>query len=126
MSGYNATLNSGSEIYIPYWTPTVALENLTMAGKYIGADFMIEIAKLDILSAIVAITEAEDAKQTIGLIKNFVCSARVDGEKIQPNTFDKSFEANLYEVVELFAHVVKAQYASFFDLGLPKETSQSD
>ena len=124
MSGYNAVLQDGSEIYIPSWSPTVAIENLTMAGKYIGSDYMIDISDLQIEVVILAITEATDAKQTMALIKNFVCSARVEGEKILPQGFEKKFEDKLFEMIEIFAHVVKAQYSTFFDLGLPKEISQ--
>ena len=122
--GYSAVLSNGEEIYIPLWSPTVAIENLTMSGKYIGSDFMVAISDLDIMSVIVAITEAEDSKQTMSLIKNFVCSARIEGEKITPQTFDRKFEGGLYKMTEIFAHVVKAQYKSFFDLGLQKVNSQ--
>ena len=121
--GYNGTLKDGSELYIPMWSATESLKALSKAGQHIGADHLVAISKLDIPSLMVAVLEAKDPGATAALIKNFVCSARMEGERITPPNFDDMFEGDLFRVMEIFAHVIKAQYASFFALGLAKETS---
>lgn len=126
LEGYSGKLKDGSEIYIPLWSATDALESLTKAGKYIGSDHLIRITELNIPSVMLAILESEDSKNTAGLIKNFVCAARVDGERITLSNYDSMFEGDLFKAAEVFAHVVKAQYASFFVQGLAKETSPED
>lgn len=123
---YNATLEGGQEVFIPSWPASVALQELTNAGKYIGTDKLLRIAELDTPSAILAITESVEPAQTAGLIKHFVCSARMDGAKIEVSNYDSQFENNLYLAIELFCHVVKAQYSDFFEQGLAKANSQND
>lgn len=126
-TGYEAELKDGSTIFIPKWPCSVGLENLTKAGKYIGGNNMITIAtELSMATVILAITESEDAKQTAALIKHFVCSARLNGEKIMVNTYESLFEGNLTLSIEIFTHVVKAQYQDFFESGLAKETCPSN
>lgn len=126
MSGYNAVLKEGQEVYIPSWPVSVALENLTKAGKYIGSDNLIRISELNIPSAMVAIMNAEDSNTTSELIKHFVCEARMDGEKIMKIDYDTKFKDNIYLAIEIFCHVVRAQYYDFFKQGLAKEPSQED
>ena len=123
---YNVVLTTGQEVYIPSWPASVALENLTKAGKYIGSDNLIRIAELNIPAAMVAIMESDDSKNTADLIKHFVCEARMDGEKINRGDYDQQFSEDLHLAIEIFCHVVRAQYYDFFRLGLAKETSPSD
>jgi len=123
MSGYTATLKGGQEIYIPPWPASVALQNLTKAGEFIGTDNLLRISELNVPAVMLAIAESKNAAETAGLIKHFVCSARMDGEKIIDNNFDKQFEEDLLLMCEIFAHVVKAVYGDFFVQGLAKEAS---
>jgi hypothetical protein len=123
MSGYSAKLNSGQDIYIPNWPIDVALENLTLAGKYLGSEHVITISELNIPAVIVAIMSAEEPKHCANLIKHFVCQVRIDGDKIEPNTINGMFEGKLPLVAELFAHVMHSQYDAFFASGLAKEPS---
>lgn len=121
---YNATLESGLEIYIPHWPVDVSLENLAKAGKILGTQAIIAISEINIPAVIVAVMDSKDPSLTASLIKHFISQARVDGKKIEANTIDKMFEGKLYEVAEIFAHVIAAQYAEFFSSGLAKAHSQ--
>lgn len=123
MAGYSATLKDGREIYIPTWPVNIALENLTMAGKYLGTDRFITISELNYAAVIMAIANATDAKEASNLVQHFVCQARIAGEKITPETISTMFERDLKSVAEIFAHVAHSQYADFFELGLAKENS---
>jgi len=123
---YNSTLKNGQELFIPSWPASVALENLSKAGKYIGADNLTRIAELNTAAAMVAIMEAKDSKNTTELIKHFVCEARIDGKKINKQEYDTQFSEDIYIVIEIFCHVVKAQYFDFFKQGLVRETSPSE
>ena len=123
-NGYTATLKGGQELYIPTWPASVALENLTKAGEFIGSDSMLRISELNIPAALLAIMNSKDSAQTAGLIKHFVCTANMDGEKILPTEYDSKFEGDLALAIEIFAHVVKATYSDFFVQGLAKVTSQ--
>lgn len=119
--GYKAKLNGGQEIYIATWTPSVALENLTQAGKYIGLDNLLNISKLNKLSmhtVILAISEASDSETTLKLIQHFICTVGLDGDRITTDSFDIQFEGKLPLIVEIFTHVVHSQYADFFEQGL--------
>jgi len=124
MAGYTATLKDGREIYIPAWPVNVSLENLTMAGKYLGTERVINISELNIAAVIYAISESAEPKEAANLVEHFVCQARIAGEKIEPNTINTMFEGDLKVVAEIFAHVIHSQYADFFASGLAKETSQ--
>ena len=126
INGYKATLKGGEKIYIADWLPTVALENLTQAGKYIGIDNLLNISKLDDFSehtTILAISDAEEAKTTMNLVKHFVCAANMDGVRIEEHNFDEVFKQKLGLVVEIFVHVVHSQYAGFFGQGLVEAQS---
>ena len=124
MSGYSATLRGGQEIFIPKWSVSVSIGNLTKAGKYIGADALVRIADLNTAAAMLAIMESDDSEKTAGLIKHFVCTARMDGEKIDLQDYDEKFKDDLGLAIELFCHVVKAMYSDFFEQGLTEEPSQ--
>ncbi len=124
MEGYKAKISDGRDIFIPTWPVDVALENLTKAGKYLGADNVIKIAYLNISAVIVAIMKAEEPKQCAALVKHFICQVRIDGSKIESNTIDEMFGGNLGFIAELFAHVIHSQYHDFFESGLVKELSQ--
>jgi len=120
---YNSNLKDGREIHIPHWPVDVALENLTRAGQYLGTKSIIAISEVNIPAVVVSIMESKDPNQTASLIKHFISQARVSGEKIMPNQIDSMFEGQLHLVAEIFAHVIAAQYADFFALGLAKEAS---
>jgi len=124
--GYTANLKNGLEVYIPRWPVSIAYENLTKAGQYIGSDNLLSIAELNTAAVMLALMESSDSSKTAGLIKHFVCTARVDGEKIDPSSYDTKYQDDLHIVAEIFAHVVKATYSDFFKQGLAKETSPSD
>ena len=124
MTGYSATLKGGQEIYIPSWPASVALENLTKAGEFIGSNALVSIAKLNTPAAMLAIMSSKDSTETAGLIKHFVCSARMDEKKIEHTNYDSQFEGNLSLAIEIFCHVVKATYSDFFEQGLAEEPSQ--
>ena len=124
MSGYSATLKGGQEIYIPSWPATIAYENLTKAGEFIGSNALVNIATLNTTSAMLAIMNSKNSVETAGLIKHFVCSARMDGDKIDPGDYDNKFSEDLALSIEIFCHVVKAIYADFFEQGLAEEPSQ--
>jgi hypothetical protein len=125
MSGYNGTLKDGREIFVPSWPVDVALQNLAKAGQYLGTENIIRISEINIPAVIVAIAEASDASNAAGVIKHFICeSVRIDGEKVNSSNYNSMFEGKLDLVAELFATVIHAQYHSFFESGLVKETSQ--
>jgi len=122
---YSATLKSGKEIYIPEWDVSTSLENLTRAGKYLGTDNIIHTSALNIPAAIKGLMEAQDPEQATALIKHFVCQVRIGGQKIIPSNVDELFSAGLAEFIEIFTHVIHAQYSDFFELGLAKVVSQT-
>lgn len=126
MAGYTAVLKDGREIYIPNWPINVALENLTLAGKYLGSEHIINIADRNLASVIVAITESKEPKQAAKLVEHFVCQTRIEGNKITSDNIDSMFEGKLAIVAEIFSHVVHSQYSDFFELGLVKEVSQDN
>ena len=121
---YRAKIRDGRDIYIPSWPVDVSLENLTLAGKLLGTENIINIAALNIPAVVVAIMNADDAKQAAALVKHFICQVRIDEKKIEPETINSMFEGDLPVVTELFAHVIHSQYNNFFESGLAKDNSQ--
>ena len=109
MSGYNATLKDGREIYIPSWPVNVQLENLTQASKHLGPQHIISIAKLSVPAVAVAIMNASDAGQVAKLIKHFICQARIEGSKIEEATMDTMLENDLKGITEIIAHVIHSK-----------------
>ena len=126
MSLYKDELRDGWEVSVPSWSPSVALENLTKAGKVLGANEIVSIATLDIRAVIIAVMNAVDPAQASAVIKHFVCSARLDGKRIIPEDYDGLFGGDLAILSEVFAHVVHAQYSDFFERGLGKAPSQEE
>ncbi len=123
MKDYSATLSTGEDIYIPAWPVDVQLEDLTRAGKALGATNIINISHINVPSFITALMECEDPKMTAALVTHFVCQARMDGKKILPNTIDTMFAGNLTLVAELFCHIIHSQYHDFFVSGSAKVPS---
>ncbi len=118
---YKKRISDGREIFIPTWGVDVALENLTQAGKILGAEHVITISELNQAAAITALMGAENGKVAAALVKHFICQVRIDGSKIEPETINNMFEGQLAIVLELFTHVMHSQYSAFFDSGLAKE-----
>lgn len=123
MSGFSGKLKDERDIYIPHWPVDTALENLGKAGQLLGVQNIIRISELNIPAVIVALSQAEDPANAALLVKYFVCEARIDNEKMTPAIYATKLKGNLEQVAELFAMVVHAQYASFFESGLAKENS---
>lgn len=123
MSGYKAVLEDGRDIYVPTWDATTAYTNLTNTSAIIGIDNLVAISQDNVPAAIMALATAEDANKSAQLLKHMVCEARVDGEKILPMSFDDKFKDKLYLAMEIFNHVMIAQYRDFFERGLAKVNS---
>ena len=124
MKEYTAKLKDGRSIFIPAWPVDVSLENLSQVSKCLGPDCVINISKLHIPTAIIAIMESKEPKLTSALVKHFLCQVRIEGSKISQETINSMFEGELATVIELFTHVIHSQYNDFFELGLAKELSQ--
>lgn len=123
---YESNLKDGRAIFIPHWPVDVSLENLASAGKYLGAENIITISEGDLATVVVAIMEAKNPKEASNLIKHFISQVRIEGhEKLTPDSINSLFVGSLSVVTELFMHVIVAQYASFFELGLAGVNSQS-
>ena len=122
---YTATLKDMREIYIPHWPVDVSLENLAKAGQILGTDEIIAISELNIPAVIIAIMGTKEPAKAASLIKHFICQVRIAGDKLEPAQIDDYFEGDLHTVAEIFAHVIAAQYADFFALGLAKVHSPS-
>lgn len=120
--GYTATLADMREIYIPNWPANVQFENLTKVCKILGQENVITVAtEINVPAAMLSIMDAEDAELATKLVLHFVQQARIDGNKVLPNSFD---ELGMATIVELFAHVLHSQYSDFFVSGLAKVHSQ--
>ena len=126
MKGYTGKLKEGKEIFVPYWPVDVSLENLTKAGKYFGTENIIRISELNIPAAIVAISECKDPANGAAFIKHCICQVRIDSQKIEPDDVDTMFVGKIHEAVEMFVHVIHAQYADFFVQGLVKANSPQE
>ena len=123
MGDYSATLLNGQSIYIPSWPVQVQLENLTKAGKALGISEVVSMSENSIPSFIRAIMNCEDSNLAASLVKHFVCTVRMDGKKLTPDTIDDIFEGNLSLMAEIFCHVMHSQYHSFFVSGLAEAVS---
>ncbi len=123
MSDYTATLKDGSEIYVPQWNATVAYTNLTRCTEVIGIDALVNIAQDNVPAVVLALATAKDADIASQLLKHMVCEARMNGDKIMPNTFDELFKGRIYMAAEIFNHVIIAQYKDFFVQGLEEANS---
>jgi hypothetical protein len=124
MADYTATLKDGSEIYVPTWNATVAYTNLTRCTEVIGIDALVNIAQDNVPAVVLALATAKDADIASQLLKHMVCEARMNGDKIMPNSFDETFKDQMYKAAEIFNHVIMAQYKDFFVQGLEEANSQ--
>tara|TARA_R110000850_G_scaffold132440_7_gene253481 strand:- start:731 stop:1105 length:375 start_codon:yes stop_codon:yes gene_type:complete len=118
--GYKSNLEDGRAIFIPNWPATVQFENLTEACKYLGQENVINISTLNVPAAMVAVMRSDDAKATTQLVMHFIQQARMEGDKITINSLDS---LGMPTIIELFTHVMHAQYNDFFESGLAKAAS---
>lgn len=121
-NNYTGNLEDGRTIFIPSWSAVVQFENLTQACKYLGQDNVIQISSLNVPAAMLAVMGSEDAKATTELVMHFVQQARIEGDKITPDSMDK---LGLPVILELFVHVMHSQYNDFFVSGLAKAASHN-
>lgn len=126
MSGYTATLENGLDIYVPKWNATTGFTNLTNIVEILGIDNLVAIAQNSIPTTILALSTAKDANRAAAVLKHMVCEARVNGSKIQPQSFDEEYGDKMYEAIEIFTHVMVAQFNDFFVRGLAKASSPAE
>lgn len=126
MAGYTAKLEDGREIYVPIWDATTGFTNLNTITEAIGIDNLVDISQDSVPTAIQALATASDSDRAAALLKHMVCEARIDGDKITQTTFDDKFVNDMYGAVEVFTHVLIAQYKAFFERGLAKANSQAE
>ena len=122
MSGYTADLADGQPIYIPLWSAKDQFGNLTQACKYLGQEEVINISTLNVPAAMLAVMGSDDAEAATQLVFHFVRQARVSAEKID---MEKIETLGMALIIEIFTHVMHAQYADFFESGLAKAPSPS-
>ena len=130
MSGYNATLATGQEIYIPNWSAKVQFENLTKACKVLGQDEVINLSALNVPAAMLAVMGSEDSADCTGMVMFFCQQARIAGEKVvlKDGGMELMLGGEIMDmalIIEVFTHVMHSQYHSFFESGLAKAASPS-
>ena len=106
----------GKSIFVRQWSATKALE---MQAKLISGLGDISLPFIEgnaTFGHYLAIMR--DYPEFIPVMKEFVCSARVDGKDISNAMFDIEYSGDLMRVYETFAFVVEVQFKDFFAVGL--------
>lgn len=74
------------------------------------------------LPSFIRLTQNSDPDELMAIVKEFVCTVRVDGEEISPAMFDMKFSGDLWEIVQMFAFACEVNYKDFFEQGLASMT----
>lgn len=111
---------NGVKCFTRQWNATKAMQKKAELIK-MGGETMLKFVegKPDILS-LMALEKEAKPDELVALIKEFVCSVRVDGKEITPAMFDIEYSGDLWQVIELFAFACEVQYKNFFESGLER------
>ena len=110
----------GKEAFCRQWPATKALKMKAELVRMGGQTIIPFVHGKADLSAMLALEAKSKPEELVQLIKEFVCSVRVNGEEVTPATFDMKYTGELWDIVELFTFACEVQYKDFFEQGLAK------
>jgi hypothetical protein len=126
LKDYSATLKDGSLIYIAQWPATVAYTNLGLVCEVFPDGLVEQIAESKNQVLVMSgLMNAKDPGKFVNIMQHFVCTAAMDGQRIQPGNYDSTFEDDFAKATEVFAHCISAVYSDFFGRGLAEANSQA-
>lgn len=108
----------GKTLFCRQWSATKAMKMKAELIKMGGEVILPFVEGEANIQAMMALEHRADSDELVRVIKEFVCTVRVDGEEITPATFDMKYKGELWFVVKLFAFACEVQYKDFFDQGL--------
>lgn len=115
---------NGKTCFCRQWPASKAM---VMKAKLIqigGADILPFVEGNADLFAMIRLERAAKPDELVALIKELVCTVRVDGEEILPTSFDSKYSGELWEVVEMFTFACEVNYKDFFEQGLASSKDQ--
>lgn len=108
------------EVFARQWPATKSMEMKAKLVKVAGMDILPFVEGKPDLTAMMRLESHAEHTELVALIKEFVCTVRMDGKEITPTMFDTQFKGDLWLVIELFAFACEVQYKHFFEQGLTK------
>ena len=127
---YNAEID-GHAVYVIQWPASKALDmQLRLLNVLGGASlpFILGNHKFGDITRLAMLDKP--TSEVLGIIKEFIYCARVDGKEINNVEFDFLFSSKLMLAYKIFGFVCEAQYKDFFTEGLeikepnPEETTE--
>lgn len=110
----------GKQCFCRQWNATKALTKKAELIQMGGIDIMPFVEGFADIKAMIALERKAKPDELVSLLKEFVCSIRVDGVEVQPAMFDMTYSGNLWLIVELFTFACEVQYKDFFEQGLTR------
>lgn len=108
----------GKQVFCRQWSATKAM---LMKAKLIqmgGVDILPFVEGKADLASMIRLEKSATPEELVSLIKEFVCSIRVDGKEIQPAMFDMEYSGELWLIVEMFTFACEVNYKDFFEQGV--------
>ena len=127
---YNAEID-GHTVYVIQWPASKALDmQLRLLNVLGGAalPFILGNHKFGDITRLAMLDKP--TSEVLGIIKEFIYCARIDGKEINSVEFDFLFSSKLMLAYKIFGFVCEAQYKDFFTEGLeikepnPEETTE--
>ena len=115
---HNAEID-GHAVYVIQWPASKALEMQLRLLNVLGGAALPFILGKHMFGDITRLAIIDrPSSEVLGIIKEFIYCARVDGKEINSIEFDFLFSSKLMLAYKVFGFVCEAQYKDFFTEGL--------
>ncbi len=108
---------NGKQLFCRQWTATKAMIMKAQLVDIGGEHILPFVEGRPDLVSMIRLEQRAKPIELVNIIKEFVCTVRIDGEEILPSNFDEKFSGDLWEIVEIFAFACEVNFKDFFEQG---------
>lgn len=114
----------GHQVFCRQMPATKAMIKKAELIKMGGANILPFIEGNADLVAMLRLEQNSEPENLVKLVKELVCTVRIDGEEVQPALFDMKYAGELWFVVQVFAFACEVNYKDFFEQGSASSSGQ--
>lgn len=115
----------GHSVFCRQMPATRAMQKKAELIKMGGGDILPFVEGRADITSMVALERKSDPQELVALVKELVCTVRVDGEEVTPTLFDVKYSGELWLIVQLFTFACEVNYKDFFEQGFASLNDQS-
>lgn len=108
----------GKQVFCRQWPASKAMVMKAKLIKMGGMDIIPFVEGRADLVSMVQLERKSNPEELVNLVKEFVCSVRVDGKELNLALFDMEYSGKLWEIVEVFTFACEVNFKDFFEQGV--------